>query len=91
MITERLGVNSTITILPNARHQFVNEGTEDLSFIAVFDNPPLPLVVFDSWEGKRGTFIPILPWDAVCPRAVSAPAVELGTQKMSQGGAHIDL
>jgi hypothetical protein len=38
VISQKLNPMSTITILPNARHQFVNTGDEDVTFVVAFDN-----------------------------------------------------
>lgn len=41
MVESQIRTNSTFNILPNARHQLVNTGREDLTFIAIIDNLPL--------------------------------------------------
>jgi hypothetical protein len=69
VITQSLKPNSTITVLPNARHQFLNEGEDDVSFIVAFDNVPMRAVVYQSWEALdvQGKSIVPLPWDTSCP------------------------
>jgi len=69
VISQSLKPNSTITVLPNARHQFFNEGEDDVGFIVAFDNLPLRAVAYPSWEALdvHGKSIAPLPWDNVCP------------------------
>lgn len=66
-----LGPNSTFTVLPNAIHQVVNTGTEDLHAIIAIDNPPFTAFVCPDWEGHCGPasakLLKPMFWDAQCP------------------------
>jgi hypothetical protein len=66
---QELAPNSTITILPGARHQFMNEGADAVSFVLAFDNPPMRPVLFSGWRGpaSEGKAVAQLPWDEHCP------------------------
>lgn len=69
VIFQTLKPNSTVTVLPNARHQFFNEGEDDVSFVVAFDNLPMRAVVYQSWKALdvQGKSMAPLPWDTHCP------------------------
>ncbi|KAI3430856.1 hypothetical protein D9Q98_009265 [Chlorella vulgaris] len=71
VVESQIRTNSTFNILPNARHQLVNTGREDLTFIAIIDNLPLRPTFFKSFDDTSAgqTISPML-WDQQCPSAV---------------------
>jgi quercetin dioxygenase-like cupin family protein len=81
VITQKLSAKSTITVLPNAKHQLVNNGDDDVTFVVAFDNAPMRATAFPTWEAKQGKLMGPLPWDAQCPSQnpdASALAKEVG-------------
>lgn len=59
--------NSTVTVLPKARHQMKNTGDTDLTFIVAFDNPPMRPIAYPSWDAPAGKPLFPLFWDRECP------------------------
>lgn len=54
VISQKLTPMSTITILTNARHQFVNTGDEDVRFVVAFDNAPKVAIKVGTLRKKKG-------------------------------------
>jgi mannose-6-phosphate isomerase-like protein (cupin superfamily) len=89
VLSQKLGPNSTVTVLPNARHQFFNEGEEPVSFIVAFDNLPMRPVAFPSWDARenQGKVMAPLPWDKHCPPKGSQPDVLKLLSKVKRGSS----
>lgn len=83
LVTHTGGPNTTITILPDVRHQIVNLGTEAFSTLAVLGDPPARITVFPSWdaEGGEGTAMNPL-WDRECPDSEAVGIMDL----VNEGG-----
>ena len=73
MVEAAAGVNSTWTVLPGARHQIRNQGSEDVQVLVVLDSPPFK-VLFGAG----------LPAGAMCRAAGQAAAVELAGAAAAQ-------
>lgn len=98
-----LGPNSTFTVLPNAIHQVLNTGTEDLHAIIAIDNPPFMAFICADWEGHCGPasakLVRPMFWDAQCPDYVpeamqhllNATATEGDGKAAGEGAAKADL
>lgn len=61
--------NSTFTVPPNTRHQFLNTGTDIVQLIVAIDRPPMVPTFFRNWSDAKseGKLLFPLPWDAACP------------------------
>lgn len=68
LVVHEMLQNTTTTVLPNARHQLVNPGPGDASYILAFDTPPMgPILSYETWNAPRGKPMGPLPWDTACP------------------------
>ncbi|KAL4442712.1 hypothetical protein ABPG77_006706 [Micractinium sp. CCAP 211/92] len=96
VVEAQVGPNSTFTVLPNARHQLRNQGSEDFHVVVAINNPPFRPFIYNSWDepyaaGKE--FYPIF-WDAECPEHVPAALARLagaGGGKVQPSGASSEL
>ncbi|KAL4424251.1 hypothetical protein ABPG75_001552 [Micractinium tetrahymenae] len=95
VVEAQFGPNSTFTVLPNARHQLRNQGSEDFQIVVAISNPPFRPFIYGSWEepyavGKE--FYPIF-WDAECPEHVPPAMAHLapagGGSKVASAGAEL--
>ncbi|PRW21114.1 auxin-binding 1 [Chlorella sorokiniana] len=75
VVETKLGPNSTLAVLPNARHQLRNDGSRDLHFIAAIDNPPFRPCLYRSWEDPYLACQSVWPmvWDRSCPDKAPQP------------------